>query len=54
MNVDAQTVINSLLGQISVLSQEKAMLQAQIDALIAQTEGENANDDTVQAGDDIK
>jgi hypothetical protein len=33
MNVDAKKVINSLLGQISVLSQEKAMLIAQLEAL---------------------
>ena len=52
MNIDAQAVINSLLGQISILSQEKAMLQAQVDAL-ASREVEEENDDIVQASDDL-
>lgn len=50
LNVDAQSVINSLLGQISMLSQEKAMLQAQLDAALDQLVNEEAtttDDDTV-------
>lgn len=43
---DAQRVVNSLLAQISVLSQEKAMLLAQIDILNAQRE------EVVEDGDD--
>lgn len=50
MNIDAQSVINSLLGQISVLSQEKAMLQAQVDAMVSK---EAEDDNTVQTSDDI-